>query len=219
MFGSDKDKKYRSVQDIQKEVRKKLAVQRGEVPEDEVPTEMQRQRILEDLRQSERIQKNQEARELKEQKDRDKTTSPKPVNKIYGDFVPPDTFQAPKKQKIEPKLRTSPMLRYRILEPGSPKIDYILRFPYVLRRLFVDLRDPIPFWDKLLFIGVFIVVYALTVTSIVLHYKYIKEEKKFILEGNGKKIEIIVKEEDIPELRKTLGPDWLKKLSEGQLKD
>lgn len=144
------------------------------------------------------------------------TQKPKPVNKIYGDAEPAPlyvpTYRRPKQDRHSHKSD-----KYRILPLGSKPIDYLIHLPTVLKRLFVDLRDPIPLLDKLLFFAVFVAAYFITVISLVLHYKFIEPDARYIIDVSGQQVEIIIKKEDIPDLKKTLGPNWLQKLGRRHL--
>ncbi len=232
MFGKKKSTRFKNIHDVQNEVRKKLSLQRGEIFQEDIPAEEIRQKIREDLlKEQAKHQKLEQKQEPTKEESRLPSveeikriqgTQPEParkkVSKTYGDYVPPDTFKHPSVQKKEKQNKVRGRITsYHILDPGAGPWDYIFKLPLVLRRLFVDYRDPIPFLDKLLFIVVFFAAYFLAVGMIMLHYKYIKPDATFTLDSQGRRIEIVVKQEDIPDLRRTLGPDWLRKLGESQL--
>ncbi len=144
------------------------------------------------------------------------TKEKKPVNKIFGG-VEPKPLYVPTYRRNKEERKTKASSRYRVLPVGSRSVDYIIQLPLVLKRLFVDLRDPIPLLDKLLFFAVFIVAYFVTVLTLVLHYKFIEPDTKYIIDVANQQVEIIIKKEDIPDLRKTLGPNWLQKLGRQHL--
>lgn len=231
MFGKKKPKKnYRTVHDVYDRVKRKLALIKGEedplLPSFELrekiakelrefrEKEEQRKKALTQIKTKPEIPKGQETAASGSEENTKKTGK----GGIYGDYTPPPLYVRASQRKKE-QLKLGRISRYKVLPPGSKPLDFLTHLPTVLRRFFYDLRDPIPVLDKLLFLVVYLIAYFITVIVMVGHYKFIKPDINYVVQIDNQYVELIVKQEDIPALKITLGDNWLQKLGRHKLEN
>lgn len=240
MYKKRKKKKFRNVHEAQERVERELAEMEGqapiELPDAETQKEIaqkikQSQAKYEQLEQKEQATKaarhkrkqesktaaaeHEKAEKQPHQEAPSKTTKDQEeepaTNKTYGEHEPPPIY-VPMHRRSKEERNRSRSSHDKLLPAGAKPLDYITQFPTVIKRFFVELREPVPTLDKLLFFLVYIVSYFVTVLAIVLHYKYVKPNEILTVDVGRQTIQITVKKEDIPELKRTLGPNWLEKL-------